>query len=360
MVISLVSNIYNLIKKAGTKLSVVGGLLGRFVCLHFATSNDALLDDSLSCLLHGLKHLSFLLLSKIFVKLTAPLVLALTKLAVFRDNLFALVGAPHLIVKLLLLVALVLDQLYNHCLALLELELLHVLLLLANESSAALLPLFTGGFSQSFLGSLFKSGRLEGERARFSCNGSAHGTLSKSSGSSSAGTKSRLATLLVEACIDCTIGVSFLDSRVNTIRFQSILKGIDSIRYLILGVLQLFLGYNIEFLSLLEIKFELFAFAVTLAFLILFPVFDTLLVPLLHETCVALKFINLNAPHFLFTHRSHLFIVIVATACEIGLTVLLLVKLQKMGLHIELLLWLVKGIDANFEELVLNTVIFLL
>lgn len=232
--------------------------------------------------------------------------------------------------------------------------------MLANESSAALLPLFTSGLGQSFLGSLFESCRLEGERARFGCNGSAHGTLSESSASASAGTKARLATLLVKACIDCTVGISFLDSRVNTIRLQSILKGIDSISHLIFGILQLFLSYNIEFLSLFEVELKLFAFAVTLAFLILFPVFDTLLMPLLHETCVALKFIDLNAPHFLFTHGSHLLIIIITSSGEVGLTVQFLIKLQKMGLHIELLLGLVESIDTDLEKLVLHTVIFLL
>lgn len=71
--------------------------------------------------MHGLEHLDFLTLGKLSVDLSAALILALTELSVLGDNFLALVGPPDLVVKLLLLVALVLNQINNHGLALLEL-----------------------------------------------------------------------------------------------------------------------------------------------------------------------------------------------------------------------------------------------
>lgn len=91
------------------------------------------------------------------VELTASLVLALSKLAVLGDDLLALVSAPYLIVKLLLLVTLVLDKLDNHRFALLKLKLLHELLLLTYQSSSALFSLLSGRLGECFLGALFES-----------------------------------------------------------------------------------------------------------------------------------------------------------------------------------------------------------
>ena len=132
VVIGLVSDIDNLIQKTSTELAMIGSFLSRLVCGHLSTSHDALLYDSLGCLLHGFHHFLFFTFCKLLVQVSAPLVLALAQLAVLTDDFFALVGAPDFIVKLFLLITLVFDQLNDHVLALLELQLFHIFLLLAD------------------------------------------------------------------------------------------------------------------------------------------------------------------------------------------------------------------------------------
>lgn len=155
MVVGLVSDIYDLVQKTRTEVAMVRCFLRRLVSRHLPSANDTLLYNSLGCLLHRLHHFLLFSLGKLLVKITAPLVLALAKLAVLTYDLLALVGAPDFVVELLFLIALVLDELDDHGLALLELQLFHIFLLLADQSSAALLTLFACRLSQGLLCALF-------------------------------------------------------------------------------------------------------------------------------------------------------------------------------------------------------------
>ena len=112
-------------------------------------------------------------------------------------------------------------------------------------------------------------------------------------------------------------------------------------------------------MSLFEVKFKLFALTVALPLLVLLPVFNTLLVPFLHETCVALEFVDLDTTHLLLAHSGDLLVFVVKATGIASLTVLFFLKLVEMCLHIELLLGLVKRVYPLFEELVLDAVILL-
>ena len=123
--------------------------------------------------------------------------------------------------------------------------------------------------------------------------------------------------------------------------------------------MELLLGHSIDFLSLLELEFELFAFSIALSLLVFLPVFDTLLVPLLHKACIALKFIDLDAAHFLFSHGGYLLFFLLVAGSIRSLPLFLFFKLMEMRFHVELFLRFVECVDASFEELVLNSVVFL-
>ena len=77
---------------------MVARLLARLVGLHLGAALDTLLHNPLSRILHRLEHFLFFSLGEVLVKLAAPLILALTKLSVLADHLFALVCAPHFVV----------------------------------------------------------------------------------------------------------------------------------------------------------------------------------------------------------------------------------------------------------------------
>lgn len=113
-------------------------------------------------------------------------------------------------------------------------------------------------------------------------------------------------------------------------------------------------------MSLFKVKFELFTLTVALALLIFLPVLDALLVPFFHETSVTLELVNLDAAHFLLPHGGHLLVIRVAADGEVLLAILLFFKFLHVRLHVQLLLWLIKRVDARFEELVLHTVVRLL
>ena len=101
------------------------------------------------------------------------------------------------------------------------------------------------------------------------------------------------------------------------------------------------------------------ALTVTLALLILFPVFDALLVPFFHEACVTLQLINLDSAHLLLAHCRNLFVLVVETGCNGRLALLLFIEFFHVGFHVELLLGFVESVDSSFEELVLHFVILL-
>ena len=362
VVIGFVGDFDDLVEQTGTQLRVALRLGSRLVGLHFGAANDALLHDRLRGLLHRFQHGGFLLLSVVFVDLATALELTLTELAVLDDHLFALVSAPHLIVKLLLLVALMFDKFDDHVLALLELQLLHDLLLLTNETPSALLPLLASRLSEGLLGALLQTSRFESERAAFSGHSLAHGALSKCAAHRLAegrGAKA-LVPCLLEALVNGSVSVVLLDSRLDTLRLKRVFKLLDAVRDLVFGILQLLLSNVVELLGLLELELELFAFPVTLAFLVLLPVLDTFLVPFLHKAGIALQLVDLNTAHFLLAHGLDLDIFPVESIGHRSLPVLLSTELGQVRLHVQLLLWLVQRIDPLLEELVLHLVILLL
>lgn len=136
------------------------------------------------------------------------------------------------------------------------------------------------------------------------------------------------------------------------------LKLVDSVDNLVLGILQFLLSDHIEFLGLFEIELKLFTFTISLALLVFLPVFNTLLVPLLHEASIALQLVDLDSAHLLLPHGGDLLILGITACGEVRLGLLLFIKLLQVRFHIELLLRLVERVDACFEELVLDTVVF--
>ena len=82
--------------------------------------------------------------------------------------------------------------------------------------------------------------------------------------------------------------------------------------------------------------------------------------PFLHETCVALEFVDLDTAHLLLAHSGDLLVFVVKAGGIAGLTVLFLLKLVEVCLHIELLLGLIKRVYPLLEELVLDSVVLLL
>ena len=63
------------------------------------------------------------------------------------------------------------------------------------------------------------------------------------------------------------------------------------------------------------------ALTVSLSLLVFLPIFDTLLMPLFHEPCVALELVDLDAAHFLLTHGSNLLVFVVGARCHSFLVV---------------------------------------
>ena len=163
-----------------------------------------------------------------------------------------------------------------------------------------------------------------------------------------------------KAFTNSAVCLALVNTRVDSVVSKRLLEGVDAIRDLIFGFLKLFLSNCVELLRLSKFEFKLLSFSIALSLLILFPVFNSLLVPLLHEASVALQLVNLNSAHFLLAHRRHLGFFGVVTSCNASLALFLLLKLVEVGFHVELLLRLVQGVDAGLEELMLHLVVLFL
>ena len=124
--------------------------------------------------------------------------------------------------------------------------------------------------------------------------------------------------------------------------------------------MELLFGDRVKFLGLLKLELELLALAVALPLLVFLPVFDALLVPLLHEAGVALKLVDLDAAHLLLAHGGYLAFLVLTARGNRCLSVLLFLKLLQVRLHVQLLLWLVERVNACLEELVLHSVVLFL
>lgn len=144
------------------------------------------------------------------------------------------------------------DELNNHFLALLELELLHVLFLLTDQSSAALLTLFACRLSEGLLCALLQSSGLQSERARLGRCRHAHRALTQSSSNRAIGAAdARRAILSIETVSNSSLSIVLLDTRVDTVGFERIFKRVNSVGHLIFRVLEFLLGDYVELLSLL-------------------------------------------------------------------------------------------------------------
>mmetsp|Transcript_38027 Transcript_38027/g.46462 ORF Transcript_38027/g.46462 Transcript_38027/m.46462 type:complete len:415 (-) Transcript_38027:290-1534(-) len=365
MVVGLVSDVDNLVEQGSAQPRAVLLLGSRLIGSHLVATHDALLNHSLRGILHRLEHLLLFLLSQVLIKISSALVLAFTQLAVLGNDFLALLRAPHFVVELLLLIALVLDQLDDHKLTPLQLQLLHELFLLVDEAASTLLSLLASGLSQRLLRALLQTSRFQGKRASACHDGRAVHRVLVQGASEVAALCSlpegrTVSRLRIEASLDCALGSLFLDARVNAIGSERVLKLFNAVADLVLSLLQLLLSNIVILLRLLELELEGLALAIALALLVFLPVLHALLVPLLHEAGVALELVDLNASHFLFAHGGHLAVLLLAAGCHTGLPVLLLFKFFKMRLHVELLLRLVERVNASLEELVLHLVVLLL
>lgn len=81
--------------------------------------------------------------------------------------------------------------------------------------------------------------------------------------------------------------------------------------------------------------------------------------PLLHEASIPLQLVDLDASHLLLPHGVHGHVSGIQVGSIVRLPVHLVFELLDVGLHVECLLGLVKGIDSALEEGVLHLVVLL-
>lgn len=151
----------------------------------------------------------------------------------------------------------------------------------------------------------------------------------------------------------------FLDTRVDALGLERLLEGINSIMDLPGHLFELGDSDVVIFLGLLVVELELRVFSLLFDLLVLLPVIDSLLLPLLHETGVSLELVDLNAPHFLFTQGVGLLFLVLQALGHTLLVQSFLVELLHVSLHVEHLLGLVEDLKALLEEGVLHIVVLL-
>lgn len=104
------------------------------------------------------------------------------------------------------------------------------------------------------------------------------------------------------------------------------------------------------FLSFLILKLKVTSLAVLLQGLVLLPVLDTLLEPLLHETSISSDFIYLSSSHFLKIPFSSLAFSAVAIFSKVVLPFGFIIELFEMALHQDLLLRFVHHLKPLSKE----------
>ena len=125
----------------------------------------------------------------------------------------------------------------------------------------------------------------------------------------------------------------------------------------VLSLMKLLLGEGIELLSLGEVKLKLGGFTLTLDTHVLFPVLDALGQPLLHETCVSLEFVDLDAAHFLFALSVLNHVLVVKLGSLSGLAHCFVIELLLMRFKVDIFLGAVQLAQPLLEEVVGNVVI---
>lgn len=126
---------------------------------------------------------------------------------------------------------------------------------------------------------------------------------------------------------------------------------------LVLCFLELLLSDGVVLLSLGEIKLELASLTFTLDAHVLFPVLNTLGEPLLHEACIALELVNLDAAHLLLLGGIGLNVVIVKFGGIASLSDQFVVELLLVRLQVDIFLSTVELAKPLLEKRVGNVIV---
>ena len=250
MLICFVSNVKDLIHKIFAKCSMVMILSHFFIFSHFFHALAPFIDHSVGLCLHSLKHFFLLLDCHLLVELFSLLILLFSKMPVFNNDFLALVSPPYFVVKLFFLVWLPFHQIKYKSFTIFQLKLWHKLFLLTDEPTPPLFSLFARLICQCLFGSLFEPSGGQSEGAiccclclhRGSCLGSKWGFT----------TFSLRLVETISYSLSCDF---FLDSRVDTLGSEGLLKIGDSICNFIVCVLKLLNCNGVILLSLLVIEF---------------------------------------------------------------------------------------------------------
>lgn len=146
--------------------------------------------------------------------------------------------------------------------------------------------------------------------------------------------------------------------RVDPLLLQRLLELGDTIVNFCVGAVKLLNGDGVVFLRLFEVKIKLLHLSFLLLLLVLLPVFDTFLLPFLHEAGIPLQFVDLNPSQLLPAKSCGLLLGIDVVCGLLSLAFLLSDEFQDVLLHVDLLLGLVERGKSLLEELMLNFVKF--
>ena len=163
MNICFISDVEYGVHQLTTKGGVICILLHFSILTHLSHAFGSLVDESVSLSLHRFEHFFLLLDSELRVEVLPLFVLLFTECSIFNNDFLALISPPCFVIKLFFLVRLPFHKFKDHGFAIMQLQIGHQLLLLANEPSAPLFPLFSGGLCQCLLGALLETCRSEGE-----------------------------------------------------------------------------------------------------------------------------------------------------------------------------------------------------
>lgn len=169
VIIGLIRDVEDVVHQAGAQRGAALGLPLILVHAHLVVAPLHLSDTSNGLRLQAAKKRFFFHNAVLNIEIPPALILLLPQLAVLDDQVFALVGAPHLVVELLLLVRLALGQVDNAGLSLLLVEGFHDRILLGDEAASALFTGLARPLVHRSLRFVLETGAGKGEGAIFSC-----------------------------------------------------------------------------------------------------------------------------------------------------------------------------------------------
>ena len=108
----------------------------------------------------------------------------------------------------------------------------------------------------------------------------------------------------------------------------------DTICDLVVSILELLNCNSVILFCLLVVKLKLFAFSILLSLLVCFPILNSFLVPLFHETSISLQFVDLNPAHLLLARCLHFFFLVLILDRLLCLPFLFVIELLHVNLHI--------------------------